>query len=180
MLKSFYLLLVSIFFTTIVERMLFEPVHNKVNIQEEESFIIKWKYQILNLHIQKYYLTNFQYVTSAMYADNKIYIWCSCGCHGEPHPGEEPHGRKLRYRANRLKIESEWNIEIILTDASRAKQLPRHWCCPKYRYEGQQSQREPQELSVASFPKSNFYTCWWIIECLFHLHQKSSTLSTYF
>jgi len=97
MLKLSYLLLVSIFFTTIVERMLFEPVHNKVNIQEEQSFIIKWKYQILNLHIQKYYLTNVQYVTSTMYADNQIYIWCSCGCHGEPHPGEEPHGRKLRY-----------------------------------------------------------------------------------
>ena len=41
MLKASYLLLVSIFFTTIVERMLFEPVHNNVNIQEEESFIIK-------------------------------------------------------------------------------------------------------------------------------------------
>ena len=41
MLQLLYLLLVSIFFTTIVERMLFEPVHNKVNIQEEESFIIK-------------------------------------------------------------------------------------------------------------------------------------------
>ena len=60
MLKLSYLLLVSIFFTTIVERMLFEPVHNKVNIREEESFIIQWKYRILNLHIQKYYLTTFQ------------------------------------------------------------------------------------------------------------------------
>jgi len=41
MLKLSYLLLVSIFFTTIVERMLFGPVYNKSNIQEEESFIIK-------------------------------------------------------------------------------------------------------------------------------------------
>jgi len=41
MLKLSYLLLVSIFFTTIVGRMLFEPVYNKANIQEEESFIIK-------------------------------------------------------------------------------------------------------------------------------------------
>ena len=77
--------------------MVFEPVQTKVNIQEEESFIIKWKYQILNLHIQKYYLTNFHYLTSTMYEDNQIYIWCSCGCHGEPHPGEAPHGHKLLY-----------------------------------------------------------------------------------
>ena len=74
MLKLSYLLLVSIFFTTIVERMLFESVRTKVNIQGAESFIIKFKYQILNLHIQKYYLTNFHYLTSTMYADNQIYI----------------------------------------------------------------------------------------------------------
>ena len=36
-----YLLLVSTFSTTIVEKMVFEPVQTKVNIQEEESFIIK-------------------------------------------------------------------------------------------------------------------------------------------
>jgi len=41
MLKLSYLLLISIFSMTIVERMLFEPVQTKVNIQEEESFIIK-------------------------------------------------------------------------------------------------------------------------------------------
>ena len=33
--KLLYLLLVSILFTTIIEKLLFEPVQNKVNIQEE-------------------------------------------------------------------------------------------------------------------------------------------------
>ena len=74
MLQQSYLLLVSIFFTTIVEKMLFESVQNKVNIQEEWFFIIKSKYQILNLYIQKYYLINFQYITSTIYVDNQIYI----------------------------------------------------------------------------------------------------------
>ena len=74
MLKLSYLPLISSFSTTIVERMLFESVQTKVNIQEESSFIIKSKYQILNLHIQEYYLTNFHYLTSTMHADNQIYI----------------------------------------------------------------------------------------------------------
>ena len=42
-LKPWYLELVSILFTTIIEKLLVEPVQNKVNIQEEEFIIIKWK-----------------------------------------------------------------------------------------------------------------------------------------
>jgi len=41
MLKLLYLLLVSIFATTIIEKILFEPVQTKVNIQEKASFNIK-------------------------------------------------------------------------------------------------------------------------------------------
>ena len=40
---------------------------------------------------------NFQYDITTIYMDGQICIWFSSGCHGEPHPGEEPHGRKLRY-----------------------------------------------------------------------------------
>ena len=40
---------------------------------------------------------NFQYDITTIYTDSQICIWFSSGCHGEPHPGEEPHGRKLRY-----------------------------------------------------------------------------------
>ena len=39
--KLRYLLLVSILFSTIIEKMLFELVQNKVNIQEEQFHIIK-------------------------------------------------------------------------------------------------------------------------------------------
>ena len=47
---------------------------NKLNIQKEENFIIKYKPQILILHIQKYYLTKFHHDISTIYVDNKIYI----------------------------------------------------------------------------------------------------------
>ncbi|RPA91510.1 hypothetical protein L873DRAFT_1819345 [Choiromyces venosus 120613-1] len=36
------------------------------------------------------------------------------------------------YGGNRLKGEPGWNTEIIRTDASCAKQLPRHGCCSRY------------------------------------------------
>ena len=39
--KLSYLLLVSTFSTTIVEKIVFQPVQTKVNIQEKPSFIIK-------------------------------------------------------------------------------------------------------------------------------------------
>ena len=84
------------FFTTIAWKTLFEPVWNQVSIQEALFFIIKYKFQILILHIQKYFLTNFQYGITSSCVDNKIYIWCSGGCHGEPHLGTEPLPRKLR------------------------------------------------------------------------------------
>ena len=44
-------MLVSIFFTTIVGKMVFELVWNKVSIQEALFFIIKYKLQIQILHL---------------------------------------------------------------------------------------------------------------------------------
>jgi len=51
LLKLEYLWLVSIFFTTIVNKILFQPVWNQVSIQEALFIIIKCKLQILILHI---------------------------------------------------------------------------------------------------------------------------------
>ena len=50
--KLWYLLLVSILFTTIIEKMLFEHVENKVNIKEKKkSLLLNKNPQILILHI---------------------------------------------------------------------------------------------------------------------------------
>ena len=49
------------------------------------------------LHILRYILTHFHYGIPTSCVENKMYIWCSCGCHAEPHPSEEPHPRTWRY-----------------------------------------------------------------------------------
>jgi len=54
--------------------MLFQPVWNKVSIQETLFFIIKYRFQILILHLEKYFLSYFQYSIITSCADNKIYI----------------------------------------------------------------------------------------------------------
>ena len=51
----------------------------------------------------------------------------------------------LRHSANRLKTEPEQNTEIIQTNARRAKQLPRHWCCLKCEYGGRPA--EPEKMT---------------------------------
>ena len=65
MLKQSYLLLVSILFTTIAEKYYLN------------QFILKLIYKknsCLLSNQNKYYLTNFQYITSIICIDNQIYI----------------------------------------------------------------------------------------------------------
>jgi len=89
--------LVSIFFAIILNKILFHPVWNQVSIQQAVFIIIKSKLLILIFHIEKYFETNFQYEIPTGCVDNKIYIWCFSGCHGEPYVGTEPEPGKLRY-----------------------------------------------------------------------------------
>jgi len=54
--------------------MVFEPVQNKVSIQGPLFFRMKFKIQIMILHISKHFLTNFQYVIITSCVNDKMYI----------------------------------------------------------------------------------------------------------
>jgi len=77
--------------------MLFDPVWNKVSIQEALLLISKFKLHILILHIYQYFLRYFHYALITSCAANTKYVWCCSGCDTEPDLGEVPLHGKLGY-----------------------------------------------------------------------------------